>query len=95
MAAECVPSTSHHVQDEWARGDAHTNTVEGFFSLLKRGLNGIYHNVSAAHLHRYLAEFDFRYSNRELSDGERTALAIKQAEGKRLMYKEPVNAAGN
>src|SRR2546422_558996 len=78
----------NHVQDEWARG-GHTNTVEGFFSLLKRGLNGIYHAVSATHLHRYLAEFDFRYSNRELSDGQRTALAIKQAEGKRLRYTEP------
>jgi transposase-like protein len=83
----------NHVQDEWARGDAHTNTVEGFFSLLKRGLNGIYHNVSAAHLHRYLAEFDFRYTNRELTDGERTALAIKQAEGKRLRYAEPRETA--
>jgi transposase-like protein len=80
----------NHVQDEWARGDAHTNTVEGFFSLLKRGLNGIYHNVSAAHLHRYLAEFDFRYTNRELSDGQRTSLAIRQAEGKRLLYTEPL-----
>ena len=77
-----------HSRGEYVRGDAHTNTVEGFFSILKRGLNGIYHNVSEAHLHRYLAEFDFRYSNRGLSDGQRTALAIKQAEGKRLMYKE-------
>jgi hypothetical protein len=63
--------------------------VESFFAILRRGLTGIYHNVSSAHLHRYLAEFDFRYSNRELSDGERTALAIKQAEGKRLTYRCP------
>ncbi len=83
----------NHVQDEWARGDAHTNTVEGFFSLLKRGLNGIYHSVSEHHLHRYLSEFDFRYSNRELSDGQRTALAIKQSEGKRLRYAEPCDSA--
>jgi len=79
----------NHSIGEYVRGDAHTNTVEGFFSILKRGLTGIYHNVSTVHLHRYLAEFDFRYSNRELSDGERTALAIKQAEGKRLTYRCP------
>jgi transposase-like protein len=79
----------NHSIGEYVRGDAHTNTVEGYFSVLKRGLTGIYHNVSTAHLHRYLAEFDFRYTNRELSDGERTTLAIKQAEGKRLRYSEP------
>ena len=63
--------------------------MEGYFSILKRGLHGIYHNVSEFHLHRYLSEFDFRYSHRDLSDGQRTALAIKQAQGKRLMYKQP------
>lgn len=76
----------NHSRKEYARGDVTTNSVEGFFSILKRGLHGIYHNVSEHHLHRYLSEFDFRYSNRELSDGQRTALAIKQAEGKRLLY---------
>lgn len=85
------PFNSHHTVNhsihEYVRGHAHTNTAEGFFSNLKRGLNGIYHSVSAEHLHRYLAEFDFRYSHRELSDGERTALAIKKADGKRLTYK--------
>src|SRR6185295_7249669 len=50
---------------EYVRGDAHSNTVENYFSILKRGIVGVYHNVSEAHLHRYLAEFDFRYSNRE------------------------------
>ena len=79
----------NHSANEYVRGDAFTNTAEGFFSLLKRGLNGIYHNVSEQHLHRYLAEYDFRYSNRALSDGQRTALAIKQADGKRLMYRCP------
>ncbi len=75
--------------DEWVRGDVHTNTAENFFSILKRGINGVYHHVSEAHLPRYLAEFDFRYNNRAangVSDGERTVLALKGAEGKRLTY---------
>jgi len=65
-----------------------TNTVEGFFSLLKRGVYGTFHNVSKHHLHRYLNEFDFRYNARKITDGERTALAIQGAEGKRLMYRD-------
>jgi transposase-like protein len=81
--------TVNHSAKEYARGDVTTNTVEGFFSILKRGLSGIYHSVSKEHLHRYLAEYEFRYNNRELEDGERTVAAIKAAEGKRLMYKAP------
>lgn len=69
----------------------HTNTAEGFFSLLKRAVNGTYHHLSKQHLPRYLAEFDFRYNSRKVSDGERTALAIRGAEGKRLLYRKPVN----
>ena len=72
--------------DEYVRGDAHTNTAENFFSLLKRGINGIYHHVSEAHLQRYLAEFDFRYNARHVSDGERTRQALSQVGGKRLTY---------
>ena len=53
------------------RGNVHTNTVEGFFSLLKRGVNGVFHHVSREHLHRYCDEFAFRYENRKASDGER------------------------
>lgn len=68
-------------------GDAHTNTAENFFSLLKRGINGIYHHVSEAHLPRYLAEFDFRYNNRHASDAERTREALSMVGGKRLAYK--------
>ena len=64
-----------------------TNTVEGYFSLLKRGVYGTFHSISKKHLPRYLAEFDFRYNARKVEDGERTALAIQGAEGKRLMYK--------
>jgi len=82
--------TVNHSHREYARGDAYTNTVEGFFSLLKRGLMGTYHSVSRKHLHRYLAEFRFRYNLRHVEDGERTAAAIKASEGKRLFYREPV-----
>ena len=74
---------------EYARGDVTTNTVEGFFSLVKRSLNGIYHAVSEKHLHRYMAEIEFRYNNRHLEDGERIRKAIQASEGKRLLYKEP------
>jgi transposase-like protein len=82
-------SVDHH-RAEYARGDVHTNTVEGFFSIFKRGVIGVYHHVSDAHLNRYLAEFDFRYSNRAklgVNDGERAARAIKGAQGKRLTYR--------
>ncbi len=80
----------HHGKKEYARGDVSTNTVEGFFSIVKRGLNGIYHAVSKEHLHRYMSEYEFRYNYRELTDGERTMAAIKAADGKRLIYKDPV-----
>ncbi len=79
-----------HGIGEYVRGDAHSNTVEGYFSVLKRGITGVYHHVSEAHLKRYLAEFDFRYNNRSslgVSDGERTANALKGIEGKRLTYR--------
>lgn len=80
-----------HGKDEYVRGDAYSNTVEGYFSILKRGIVGVFHSVSEAHLHRYLKEFDFRYSNRSglgIEDTERAALALKGAEGKRLMYSQ-------
>lgn len=82
--------TVEHGRLEYARGDVTTNTIEGFFSIVKRGLNGIYHAVSKEHLHRYLAEFEFRYNNRELEDGARIAKAVRASEGKRLMYRQPV-----
>jgi hypothetical protein len=65
-----------------------TNTVEGFFSLLKRGINGTFHHVSPQHLHRYLSEFDFRYNLRKVSDGERTQALIGKVSGKRLKYRD-------
>ncbi|NOZ11669.1 MAG: IS1595 family transposase [Gammaproteobacteria bacterium] len=79
--------TITHSAGEYARGDVTTNTVEGFFSLLKRGIHGSYHAVSKQHLHRYLAEFEYRYNTREWDDGERTAEIIRKAVGKRLVYK--------
>jgi transposase-like protein len=81
--------TVNHARKEYARGDVTTNTVEGFFSLVKRGLYGTYHSVSKEHLHRYIAEFQYRYNTRKMNDGERVTKAIKQAVGKRLMYREP------
>jgi hypothetical protein len=71
------------------RGTAYTNTVEGFFSLLKRGINGTFHHVSRGHLARYCDEFAFRYQNRKTTDAERAGLLVKGAEGKRLTYKQP------
>jgi len=77
-----------HSTKEYVRGDIHTNTVESSFALVKRGIVGIYHNVSREYLHRYLWQFDFIWNNRELNDGERTVLAVQSAEGKRLVYKQ-------
>jgi len=79
--------TTVHSKHEYVRGEVHSNTVEGFFSIVKRGLNGIYHNVSREHLHRYMSEFEFRYNNRYLDDGDRTRIAIQSADGKRLVYR--------
>jgi transposase-like protein len=79
-----------HGTKEYVRGDIHTNTVESSHALVKRGIVGIYHNVSREYLHRYLWQFDFLWNNRQLNDGERTILGIKSAEGKRLMYKDPL-----
>jgi len=84
-----------HGKGEYVRGDAHTNTVEGYFSQLKRSIDGTYHAVSAQHLDRYLAGFDFRYNSRKVKDGERTVLAIQQTAGKRLQYREAVRESGD
>jgi transposase-like protein len=82
----------NHKQEEYVRGDAHTNSAEGFFSIFKRGMKGVYQHCSEKHLHRYLAEFDFRYSNRVrlgVNDEARTARALRGIVGKRLTYKWP------
>jgi len=82
--------TVRHSTFEYARGDVHTNSVEGFFGMMRRGLDGIYHSVSRKHLHRYLSEFEFRHNHRELDDGERTVAAIRAANNKRLTYADQV-----
>jgi ISXO2-like transposase domain len=84
--------TVNHSISEYVRGDAYTNTVEGYFSILKRGIYGVYHHVSAEHLKRYLGEFDFRYNYRiklGFDDTTRAALAVKGIAGKRLTYRQP------
>jgi transposase-like protein len=86
--------TVKHSADEYVRyedGEAiHTNTAEGYFSIFKRGMRGVYQHCAEKHLHRYLAEYDFRYNHRValgFNDGERAALAVKNAAGKRLTYR--------
>jgi transposase-like protein len=82
--------TVNHGDYEWSRGTAHTNTIEGYFSIFKRGMRGVYQHCGEAHLHRYLAEFDFRYSNRSalgIDDTARTAKALEGIRGKRLTYR--------
>jgi ISXO2-like transposase domain len=65
-----------------------TNTVEGYFATLKRGIDGVYRHVSKTHLNRYLSEFDFRYNHRDVSDSERAESALKGSGGKRLKYRD-------
>ena len=84
--------TVNHGAEEYVRGDVTTNTVEGYFSIFKRGMKGVYQHCGKQHLHRYAAEFAFRYSNRVangIGDTARAALIIKGAEGKRLTYRRP------
>lgn len=79
----------NHSAEEYVRGDAHTNTIEGYFSILKRGINGTYHHVSQQHLGRYLAEFDFRYNSRValgVGDTARADRIVTSVVGKRLTY---------
>jgi transposase-like protein len=80
----------NHSKDEYVRGDAYTNTIEGYFSVFKRGMTGVYQHCSSDHLKRYLAEFDFRYNHRValgVDDMERTRDALAGIEGKRLTYR--------
>ena len=87
----------NHSIGEYVRGEAHTNTVENYFSILKRGITGTYHHVSQQHLKRYLAEFDFRYNEREalgVDDATRMAKSIKGIVGKRMTYRR-TSEAGN
>jgi hypothetical protein len=82
--------TVNHSIKEYVRGDAHTNTVEGYFSIFKRGIYGVYHHVSEQHLKRYLCEFDCRYNERialGVGDDERMTKALSGIVGKRLTYR--------
>lgn len=88
--------TVQHSADEYVRGEAHTNTVEGFFSVFKRGMKGVYQHCGEKHLHRYVAEFDFRYNNRAklgVNDFARTRNALHGIVGKRLTYRGSPPAA--
>lgn len=84
--------TVKHTHHEYVRGSIHTNTVEGYYSIFKRGMKGIYQHCSEKHLHRYLSEFDFRYSNRValgVDDVARADKALQGITGKRLTYRRP------
>jgi transposase-like protein len=86
----------NHGIGEYVRGNVHTNTIEGYFSILKRGINGVYHHVSQQHLKRYLAEFDFRYNERMalgVDDKQRADKALDGIVGKRLTYRRTRDAA--
>ncbi len=82
----------NHRADEYVRYEngvcITTNSIEGYFATLKRGINGVYHHVGKQHLHRYLSEFDFRYNSRKQCDGDRTLLALNSVGGKRLMLRD-------
>ena len=84
--------TVNHSAKEYVRGTVHTNTIEGYFSIFKRGMKGVYQHCGEQHLHRYLAEFDFRY-NRRISVGYNDTMrgedALKGISGKRLTYHRP------
>jgi len=85
-----------HTADEYVRGDIHTNTIEGFYSVFKRGMKGVYQHCGEKHLHRYLAEFDFRYNTRTalgVNDYMRAELAAAGIKGKRLTYRRPHSIA--
>jgi transposase-like protein len=82
--------TVNHGKDEYVRGDAYTNTAEGYFSIFKKGMKAVYQRCDEKHLHRYLAEFDFRYNHRianGVNDVARATIALKGAKGKRLTYR--------
>ncbi|MBV6488702.1 MAG: IS1595 family transposase [Pseudorhodoplanes sp.] len=84
--------TVKHSGGEYVRGDVHTNSAEGYFSIFKRGMRGVYQHCREKHLHRYLAEYDFRYNHRAklgFNDGERADAAIRGAANKRLTYRQP------
>jgi len=82
----------HHGKGEYGRGDVYTNNAEGYFSIFKRGMKGVYQHCAKKHLHRYVAEFEFRYNNRsanDIEDSQRARIALEGVKGKRLKYQGP------
>ena len=82
--------TVNHGKEEYVRGEVHTNTVEGFYSIFKRGMKGTYQHCGKQHLHRYAAEFDFRYNNRKangIDDSQRAQNLLSSVKDRRLTYK--------
>lgn len=87
--------TVNHAKKEYVRGNVHVNTVEGYFSIFQRGMNGVYQHCGQQHLHRYLREFDFRYTHRSacgIEDDQRAEIALLGIAGKRLMYRQTAGA---
>ncbi len=78
----------NHSLGQYVNGQVHTNTVEGYFSLLKRGITRVFHHVSKKHLHKYLSEFDFMYNMRKHDDGVLASMLLNGIEGKRLLYRD-------
>ena len=83
----------NHGRKEYVRGDVYTNTLEGYYSIFKRGMRGVYQHCGESHLQRYVTEFDFRYNGRHLNDNERRDAALKGIQGKRLTYRRINSAA--
>lgn len=81
--------TVSHGTREYARGNVHVNSAEGYFAILKRGITGTYHHISKQHLDQYLSEFNFRYNSRKVDDEFRMILAVEGTGGKRLILKQP------
>jgi ISXO2-like transposase domain len=91
-----TPARNTATRDRETGENINTNTVEGYYSIFKRGMKGVYQHCGEKHLHRYLAEFDFRYSNRTklgVNDAERVAKIVEGAKGKRLTYRRPNEGA--
>jgi len=83
----------HHAIGEYVRGDVYTNTLEGFYSIFKRGMRGVYQHCGEQHLQRYVTEFDFRYNHRNVNDNDRREEVLKNISGKRLTYRRISKAA--
>jgi len=91
LGREYAHFSVNHTDHKYVIGNAHTNTIEGFWSLLKRGIVGIYHNVSYKHLNKYCGEFAFRYNTRKMSESGRFDVSMAQSVGRRLKYQKLIS----